>query len=165
MSGRRAGVLRWLLPPLAVAALVPWPGSHGFTTGYSVPAFFTDGVYQACLDPGETVLPLPYRSGNALLWQAERDFRFDLAGGDVGPDIPALFEQPSGVPFLAQQSLGVNDAGVLRAFLAGKGVTSIVVDANDANSYAGAVDQLAPPQVVGGVYLYHLTPDAPSCPS
>ena len=163
-ASARPGALRIVLPVLAVVALVPWPGSHGFTTLYHVPSFFTDSAYQSCLDPGEVVLPLPYRTGNALLWQAESGFRFDMAGGDLGPDIPSVFERPSGVPFLAQEPLGVNDAGVLRTFLQGKGVTSIVVDANDANSYAGAVDQVAAPQVVGGVYLYHLTPDAPSCP-
>jgi hypothetical protein len=42
-------------------------------------------------------------------------------------------------------------------------VTSVVVDGSQANNWTGALDQLAAPHVVGGVYLYHLTAQPPSC--
>ncbi len=165
-AAQRPGWLRYLLPALAVASVAPNLWHSGLATSYSVPPFFTDSLYRACLDPGETVLPFPMRgTSTALLWQADDGFRFNLAGGDIGPDIPAQFFEPSSVaPVAGGLPLGVPDGGILRRFLAGKNVTSIVVDGNVANSYAGAVDQVASPQVVGGVYLYHLTKDAPSCP-
>ncbi len=165
-QARRAGTLRVVLPALAVVAVAPNLGHSGLATSYRVPAFFTDGAYRDCLDPGENVLPFPIRgAGDALLWQVESGFRFNLTSGDIGPDIPApVFQPPSIDAVPGGLPLGVGDAGILRTFLAGKGVTSIVVDGSQADNFVGAVDQIAKPQVVGGVYLYHLTPGAPSCP-
>jgi hypothetical protein len=166
-AARRPGILRTVLPALGVIAVMPNLWHSGLATTYDIPPFFTESVYRTCIDPGETVLPFPLRgSGNALLWQVDEGFRFNMAAGDIGPDIPVQFFEPSSIaPVAGGLPLGVTDGAILKTFLRGKGVTSIVVDANDANSYAGAVDQVAKPQVVGGVYLYHLTPDAPSCPS
>ena len=163
---RRPGALRIVLPALAVISIAPNLAHSGLATSYEVPPFFTDSAYQSCLDPGETVLPFPTRgAGHALLWQVESGFRFNLTTGDIGPDIPqAVFEPPAIIAVPGGLPLGVGDAGTLQAYLAGRGVTSIVVDGSVANSYVGAVDQIAVPQVVGGVYLYHLTPYPPSCP-
>ena len=165
-AARRPGALRFALPALAAVAIAPNLAHSGFATTYELPPFFTDSLYSSCIDPGETVLPFPIRgAGDALLWQVASGFRFNLTSGDIGPDIPAaVFEPPSIDAVPGGLPLGVDDAGILRQFLAGKGVTSIVVDASQADSYVGAVDQIAAPQVVGGVYLYHLTPYAPSCP-
>jgi hypothetical protein len=43
------------------------------------------------------------------------------------------------------------------------GVTSVVVDAAQANRWSGALDRIASPHIVGGVYLYQLGANPPSC--
>jgi hypothetical protein len=164
-AARRPGALRIVLPALAAVSIAPNLAHSGLATSYELPQFFTASAYRGCLDPGETVLPFPSRgAGHALLWQVASGFRFNLTTGDIGPNKPqAMFPRFSVDPVPGGLPLGVGDAGTLRTFLAGRGVTSIVVDATVANSYVGAVDQIAPPHVVGGVYLYHLTAFAPSC--
>jgi hypothetical protein len=155
---------RYALPALAALAVLPNPVYEGFSTTYHVPPFFTDSIYRSCIDPGETVLPFPTRGGAALLWQVDSGFRFDMAAGDIGPDIPSAFFQPPSVdPVAGGLPLDPGAAGILRTFLAGKNVTSIVLDGRQANLWAGAVDQIAAPHVVGGVYLYHLEQYPPSC--
>jgi hypothetical protein len=161
---RRGVLLRYAVPALAAVAILPNPVYEGFATTYHVPAFFTDSIYRSCIDPGETVLPFPTRGGAALLWQVDSGFRFNMAAGDIGPDIPVSFFQPPSVdPVAGGLALDAGASGILRTFLAGKNVTSIVLNGSQANDWAGAVDQIASPQVVGGVYLYHLERFPPSC--
>ena len=164
-AGRRAGVLHWLLPVLAVLAVVPNPHAGGFASTYHVPAYFTARVYRDCLGPSDTVLAFPVRGGSSLLWQVKRGFRFRLAGGDIGPDIPpAFFTPPEIAPITGGSPLGAGDAAAVRAFIASKGVTAIVADGRQANLWSAALDQVATPHAVGGVVVYRLGPTPPGCP-
>ncbi len=140
-ASRRAGLLRWLLPALAALAIVPNLNGAVWMTAYQVQPFFTDSSYRGCLDPGETILPLPIGQGEAMLWQALSQFRFKMAGGYVGPYIPQSFRTPSGIYYVtAGNHLGAAQTGSVRSFIAAKHVTSVVVDANEADFFAGALD-------------------------
>jgi len=163
-AGERRGVLRFALPGLAVAALVPNPVAGGFATRYHVPAFFTDRSYRGCLDPGETVLPLPVRGGNSLLWQVATAFRFRMAGGDIGPDIPSSFFTPPNDQITGGQPLRPSQSDALRSFVSSRGVASVVVDGDRAADFAPAADRLVAPHRIGGVLLYPVTAIPPSCP-
>jgi hypothetical protein len=166
MARRQADGLRALLPALAVLAIAADPIAGAWAGNVTVPAFFTDSAYRACLDPGETILPLPIAQGSAMLWQAEDDFRFNIAGGYVGTYIPPSFMEPPAVAYITVGShLGPAQAGYVRAFVASKHVTSIVVDQGEAPFFSGALDKLATPETVGGVVLYHLASSPPSCPN
>ena len=165
IAGRRHALARWGLPALAVLALVPNPQAGGFATTYSIPPFFTATEYRDCLDPGEVVVPFPFRGGQTLLWQVDRGFRFRLAGGDLGPAIPGSFYSPPEIsPITGGSPLGADQVGILREFLADKHVTSVVVDASQAATWSAALNQIARPHAVGGVLLYHLTRYPPPCP-
>ncbi len=164
-AGRTHGALRFVLPALAVLALVPNPQSGGFATTYHVPVFFTDSAYKSCLDPGETVVPFPFRGGAALLWQTDRDFRFDMAGGDIGPSIPAPFLAPEAIAVTGGGPLGADQTANLRTFFAEHGVTTVVLDASQASQWSAALDPIARPRRVGGVVLYRLAPYPPPCPA
>jgi hypothetical protein len=165
MAGRRSGTLRWLLPALAVLALVPDPVRGGFAGPYGLPAFFTSSSYRDCLDPRERVVPFPYRGGFTLLWQPHTGFRWNLAGGDLGPAIPSQFETAENAPELSGLPLRPDQVDEVRAFLQSNQVTSIVVDGSYASDYTPVLDQIATPHRVGGVVLYHLTRFPPPCPS
>ena len=78
----------YVLPALAVAALVPAVWQSSYPTFHPVHperwAFFTTGLYEACVPRGETLAVFP-TYGNAMLWQAETDFRFRLADNGLQP--------------------------------------------------------------------------------
>lgn len=164
LASARPGPLRLVLPVLAVASLVPSPPGGGFATGYDVPPFFSASRYRTCLDPGEVVVPFPFRDGNALLWQVKRGFRFRMAGGDIGPEIPASFLTPDALPVTGNSNLYADQVDGLRRFFAAHGVTTVVADARQAAKWAPALDLIAQPHVAGGVVLYRLTRYPAPCP-
>jgi hypothetical protein len=151
-AARRRGRLRIWLPALALLALVPDPAVSGFATPYSVPAFFTAAAYRNCLASGEIVLPLPIREGgDALLWQVARNFRFDLAGGEIGPAIPPSFLTPGAMAYVtAGRPVSPRRARILRTFTRAKHVTSVVVDGAQSGSWSGALDRIATPPTRSG---------------
>jgi hypothetical protein len=163
MAAQRAGLLRWLLPLLAIVAIAPSP--HGFVTRYGTSAFFADSSYRHCLGPRETLLLLP--QPEQILDQAVTNFRFDLAGGYVGPGAipdsyltpPSWYSIAIGSPIPPDQLLD------LRTFIAAKHVTAIVVAYYDYKQFAPAFNRLAKPVHVGGETLYRLSGVQAPCPS
>jgi hypothetical protein len=159
MATTRSRILRVLLPALAVLLLVPNPGAGVWTTGFSVPAFFTAKAYRSCLAPGETVLPEPIgQGGQATLWQAESGFHFRLAGGRLQTSPPTEFLHPATI---AQIGVGYapvsNQAALLRRFFAEKGVTAAIVDERQAATWTPALDRIAKPRRLGGVTFYRVS--------
>ena len=164
IARRPPGPLRSLLPVLAVISIAADPIAGAWATTTSVPAFFTGSAYRTCLDPGQIVLPLPIGQGSAMIWQADSDFRFDIAGGYISATPPPLFTKPAGMAYVSGGShLGPQQAGIVRAFIARTGVTAIVVEQDEAPFFSGALDGLATPETVGGVVLYRLGEVTPSC--
>jgi hypothetical protein len=162
-SGPRTGLLRWLLPLLAVATLVPNPAAGVWATTYSVPPFFTDAAYRGCLDPGEIILPQPV-SGQFTLWQALDDFRFAMAGGRLQTSPPSAFLHPASI---AQISVGyppvADQSRLLKAYFAAEGVTSVILDPRQASIWGPSLDAIARPQDVGGVILYRVAGPRRTC--
>lgn len=165
-AARASGVLRRLLPCLAVLALVPNPWAGVWATTYTVPPFFTEATYRTCLDPGENVLPLPIsKLGHAMLWQAVDGYRFRMAGGYITPSPPKSFQTSDRWGQVVEGgAVALADADALRSFIDVKQVTSVVVDPGDASNWSAALNSIATPQLVGGVVLYHLRATAPTCP-
>ena len=76
-----------ILPVLAVIVIAPavWRTNNLFDpVRPERVAFFTSGVDRTCLTPGEIVAVFPF-GGTGLLWQAESDFSFRLAGDGLQP--------------------------------------------------------------------------------
>jgi hypothetical protein len=165
MTTSSSGIARWLLPALAVLMLVPNPAAGNWSTSYAVPAFFTDSRFRSCLRPDEVVLPQPVSNGGfSLLWQVSSGFRFRMTGGRLQLSPPSSFLHP---PSIAKIAVGdppaANQTKLFRAFIAQKGVTSVIVDKTRGTSWAPALDRIAKPQDVGGVLLYRIGPGR-ACP-
>ena len=76
----------FVLPVLAVAALIPALDRPFYLDHVERNAFFADGVYRSCLGGDENLAIFPYgHGGDSMLWQAESGFRFRLAGGFLYP--------------------------------------------------------------------------------
>ena len=146
-------------------AIVPYPSAPKWATRFRVAAFFTDGAFRTCLDPDETVLPLPIGAGSeSMLWQVADGFRFRMAGGNIAPQPPPAFMTPAVTQYIAQGgSLTGGQVPVLEAYIRSKDVTSIIVDQSMINEWSGALDRIATPEPLGGVVVYHVADGSPSC--
>jgi hypothetical protein len=87
-TASRRDWLRWVLPALAVAALVPDMSHAWFTVHPERWPFFTDGTYK-CIPKGENVLIFPFGArDDSTLWQAETGFWFRMPEGYLAPTPP-----------------------------------------------------------------------------
>jgi hypothetical protein len=151
----------WVRATLTVAAVVavapalwrPW-----WVVQPERPAFFAQrALVRACLAPGENVLIFPYGvQGDSMLWQAENDFYFRMAGGYVRPSPPVSFAYFRAVPKALSGAGASLDEILLLAHA--KRVSRILSvaqyvppRADELNGRAGPVQEL------GGVYV------APAC--
>jgi hypothetical protein len=150
VAAARSPWTRVVLPLLAVASLLPRPGSHSWITVTAQPRFITDGLYETCLARGETVVVLPFGStGDSMLWQARSDFWFRLAGGFLRPDVPSAF-----VHFrVAHPELAsTTTARDVYQFARATGAGAVVVDERRADPWRSVLG--GHPASVGGVLIY-----------
>jgi len=168
-AASRGGVARWLLPALAILAIVPRPATNTWSQAYTVPPFFADAAYRTCLVRDENVLPLPaIQDGDANLWQVTSDFRFRMAAGYVAAAPPASSITSPAVSWLVQGPPHVSQAVVdnMRTFLGSKGITSVVVDPRRrrGRAWLPLLDRIGTAHRIGGVVWYHLVPTPSACP-
>jgi hypothetical protein len=92
LSAAADGRRRWILGGLVIISLLPNVARPFWHTDVGTPRFFAEDVYRRHLEAGETVLILPYgKNGDSMLWQAQTDMYFRMAGGHLGP-IPPEFD-------------------------------------------------------------------------
>jgi hypothetical protein len=139
-----------VLPLLAIVALLPRPGSHSWITVADQPQFITARLYRTCLDRGETVLILPFGDhGDSMLWQAQSDYWFRLAGGFMRPDVPSAFARFRVVhPGLVWTTTARDVYRFARATHAG----AVIVDQRHADPWRSVLG--GRPASVGGVLIY-----------
>jgi hypothetical protein len=97
---------RWLLAGALVATLVVNAAALKYSVGETphdeVPTFISSGQYRHVLSHGETVAVISNVGNAGMLWQAETDLYFRLAGGYLGyqfrgyGDLPAQIQRLSG---------------------------------------------------------------------
>ena len=132
------------------------------------PRFFLDGAYRQYLTPGEIVLPVPYGwHGNSLMWQAQTDMYFRMAGAWTGPP-PAEFERWPAMVALFNGKYLPDPETQVKAFIAAHQITAVLVDSSIENSadpvqreeYRTITSALGPAPVEnGGVLFYRFSPD------
>jgi hypothetical protein len=153
----RLGAAKWGVTALGVATLLPNLGSGLWHTQPANPSFFTTSEYRSVLRSGETVLPLPFAMwGDSMLWQAETGFRFRMADGYVGALLPPGYARDLGAPPLSTPGLQPNPAA-LRAFLADRRVSSVLVEAANPEQWPQALSAIGlRPRLLGGVLVYNV---------
>lgn len=163
-TSRRVWWLRAGLPLLAILSLLPDPMSQSWATTYEIPAFFTAPQYRYCLDPGETVLPLPIADrGQADLWQVASGFRFRMAGGRILPNPPGPFLHPEAIWEVASGLSYPDQQRIIPIYARAKGVQAVILDLRFDYKWKEPLDTIVHGRVLGGIRLYDLSPLAPSC--
>jgi hypothetical protein len=133
---------RWALGLLAVAAILVVapsantavnpvnPNAHaGPKVEHPVnalPAFLTDGLYRHYLKPGEIVVIVTGRGNAGMLFQAEADFYFRIAGGYINQSLTPVNAIPHPVAAVAGPSRIAEQ--VFEAYLRSSGVGAIIVE-------------------------------------
>lgn len=153
----------------AVLFAMPRLSSAFWNTPIDTPAFFLSGAYRNYLQPGEIILPVPYGwRGNSLMWQAQSDMYFRVAGAWTGLPLAEFERWPAMVALFNGKYLPDPELQ-LKAFLAAHQVSAVVVnesikdssDAQQRQQYLTVLAALGPaPAEAGGVLIYRFTAKA-----
>jgi hypothetical protein len=116
-----------ILAVLVLLSLIPdFPG-RWWRARVDTPRFFRDGTYKQHIGQGETALIFPYgNQGNSMLWQAQNDMYFRMAGGYLGLT-PPEFERWPVLNTLYSGQPCFNFVWQLRFFLAAHDVKTIIL--------------------------------------
>lgn len=153
---------RWPLGALVVAALVldtpilvignPAGDPHG-----DVPTFITAGQYRNDLSPGETVAVVSNVGNAGMLWQAETNFYFRLAGGYIN----AAITPRTDLPWQIQELAHANKTNIqsyyqnFRNFVVEGRVGAILVQRESEPRWVGILRKFGlHGHVIGGVLIY-----------
>jgi hypothetical protein len=133
-SGARVGT--WVLAALAVASLWPALGRHYWRGTPNLPTLFTNAAFRRVISPTDTVLVLPVGiAGQSMLWNAEADLGFRMAGGYVtGPEAPDPYKRFAIYPTLTYGAPVPNQIAAAARFLAAEHVTVVTLDTRTAAS-------------------------------
>jgi hypothetical protein len=139
--GRLARWARWGLGLLAVAAIITdTPTSYQAVNPIpfgskppaavrpvnQLPAFLTQGLYRRYLRPGEIVIFLTGRGNAGMLFQAEANFYFRIAGGFINASLSPLDALPHAVTLVAHPDKKADT--IFETYLRSAGVGAIVVE-------------------------------------
>jgi hypothetical protein len=158
-GGRKAG--RWALALLGVVALLPTFSQRLWSAEVPHSTFFETHRYERSLEPGETVLVLPYGpAGWSLLWQAEAGMRFRLVGGHFG--VRTTPREARWAPVYAAFSTGTlptSGPASIRRFLEAHRVDVVVVGPGTPAKVRSLVTRVLPslvPARSGDALVYRL---------
>jgi hypothetical protein len=149
---------KWGVVALAVVTLAPNLGPGLWRTRENTARFFAAGGYKSVLRPGETVLALPWGiNGSSMLWHAEAQMSFRLAGGYVGALLPPDYRREPILPAFSNPKVAPQPAD-LQAFLGRHDVSAVVVDAARPQMWPGALEALGLHRAALGGVLYYRVP-------
>jgi len=153
-------IRKWALATLSLASIIPNLSAGWWFSRVDTPRFFTSGSYRRQLQMNEITLVLPYASrGNSMLWQAQSDMYFRMAGGFLGRTPPEFLRWPAVASFYSGEP-SLEFAQQLRFFLGAHDVKTIIV-AGDALQRWPA--RLAPihltAKAIDDVMLFRVPPD------
>ncbi len=154
-NAQASRVLKLVAALVCIVSIAPRPLPDSVSR-VDTPDFFARGLYRRYLDRDANVLVVPYgRNGRSMLWQAQSDMHFRMAGGYLNL-VPPDFRRWPILNTIYTETPAPDDAIQLKAFLAAKHVDAIVV-ADPAPTWSNLFSSLGvAPRAIGGVDLYDL---------
>ncbi len=148
------GVGKWALAVASIAFILPNTGAGLWSGWSSNPRFFTTHEYRSAIKRGETVLILPFgQLGESMLWQADTDMWFRLAGGYINPNYPADYQADPIWSALIGNARP--DPESLRSFLDHRHVGAVIVDPEMPQQWPKELAALGlKRRTLGGVWFY-----------
>jgi hypothetical protein len=122
-----------------------------------LPGFITEGLYKQYLTPGEIVVFLSHRGNAGMLFQAETDFYFRVAGGFINASLNPYYGIPAPVEMLSHPTKA--RIGQFKAWMKATGVGAIVVERDWSEHWMYIFGHLGMRSTtVGGVTVYRVVP-------
>ena len=161
---------RWALGMLALAAIfadlptfaevvVPptppsWkPAMPAQPPVNELPQFFTAGMYQKYIKPGETVVVVSHRGNAGMLFQASTGFYFKIAGGFINASLSRSDALPVPVAVLSYPT-GAR-ANAFRAYIKSAKVGAVIVEQSWSENWMYVFGKIGLKSTsVGGVTIY-----------
>jgi hypothetical protein len=157
---------RWAIGLVAVALIivhVPYvwtgnalPASHKSAAARpsgALPAFISSGLYRDYLRPGELVVVVSQRGNAGMLFQADTDFYFRLAGGFINVTLSNTSALPTPVEGLMHPTPAAEQQ--FRAYVRQAGVGAILVERAWSAPWMGVFSQMGlHGTAVGGMIVY-----------
>jgi hypothetical protein len=155
----RRTAARWALVALALVFTFPNLRAGLWHTEPSNPSFFTTNQYRHYLRRNEVVLTLPYPGlGNGMLWQADTNMWFRLAGGYLGKLLPSDYQREPIMGSFLDPAVAPR-APDLGSFLDSRHVGAVIVDPANPELWPSVLAQLGlRPVHVEGVLVYRVPP-------
>ena len=147
--------LKWMLLALCIITLMPNVFSDQFASTPDNPVFFASNLYKSYIHKGENVILLPYGiNGDSLVWQAEDNFYYSIAGGYFylgspwrGTVVSDLYSGSATTGFYEQ----------FKRFAREKGISSLIVSDLYASHCRSLLSHLhTRPVKVSGVEIYNM---------
>jgi hypothetical protein len=153
-AATRRGWARWLLPALAVLAIVP-DLTHAFWQVHPERwEFFTSKTYKICFPRDQNVAVFPFGGWDAsTLWQAESGFYFRMPGGYLAPTPPAKNLASDPVIQMLTYTLANPNPDEIIAFARNKKVDRIISVAIYVHPSGSEMRQFGQVQESGGVLI------------
>jgi hypothetical protein len=150
---RRVPWARWGLGVLVLVFLALDTLPMNISRHATVPAFISSGQYRRQLYPGQVAVVISGVGNDGMLWQAESDFYFRIAGGYFTEGVSHRTDLPPQVQHLAS----VSPAGVrqFERYIRDRQVGAILVDARQRPVWANIFRKLGlVGHLAGGVIVY-----------
>lgn len=147
--------LRWIVVWFGIVSIATNGGQLGVHQAPGVPSFIASGQYKQYIEPGSTVVVISTHIGNAgLLWQADSDFYFRLAGGYLNEAI-ASSSMPLPVIELLTHGMNQPDVNQFRSFVRAAKISAILVQDGSMHAWSAIFTSMHMRYVrVGGITLY-----------
>ena len=132
---------RWALGALSLAAILAYTPSAATAVNpvqpfhraalpthpvNRLPRFLTDGLYRQYLKPGEIVVIITGRGNAGMLFQAEANFYFRIAGGYINQSLTPVNAVPHPITLAAHPSKVANR--MFEDYIRSSGVGAIIVE-------------------------------------
>ncbi len=148
---------------LIVIFSIPNMDAHYWVSESNTPSFFSAGLYKKYLRPGEIVMVTPcWILGNSMLWQAQSDMYFRMAGGYTGP-LPVKYKRWPVMRALSEFTYLPDPKAQVMSFLARHQVSAVIVSDTDPDGslwQKWLPSSVGAPIEVGGVKLYRIPSSA-----
>jgi hypothetical protein len=153
-TAERRDWLRWVLPALAVAALVPDLSNSWYKVVPQRLEFFTAGTYKLCIPKNENVAIFPFGPrADSTLWQAETGFWFRMPEGYLAPRPPKKNIDSDPVIRMLTDTYANPTVPELIAFIRNKQVDRIVTVEQYPPPTSTEMHRFGPVQGSGGVLI------------
>ena len=144
-----------------LSVLFMLPNLHYFrlaVTKVDTPDFFSKGTFKQYFAENDTLLIFPFGShGNSMLWQAQTNMYFRMAGGYIGPQKPKEYRRWPVVTALQEDRKDPSISAQLRPFLISHDAKGIVVARPDREKWRAVLVKLGvEPIQVDDVLVYKL---------